>query len=92
MDNPTTDADAILVDYVLRYGGRCRECADAKVWGVCDHSGIPCHLESASKAVRHMLSAIRYGVKHGFIDNPIRALSVSTSPDETDTKPHTPAE
>lgn len=52
-----------VVDYIARYGGRCRDCADND--GVCPNSGLPC--AHNDKAIRHVLSAINYGVKHGFI-------------------------
>lgn len=52
-----------VVSYVSRYGGRCRDCGDND--GVCPGSGLPCG--SADKAIRHVLEAINYGVKHGYI-------------------------
>lgn len=61
--------DEKIIDYVLRFGGRCRDCADNN--GICENSGLPCEVPVAEKAVEHVLSAIRYGVKHGFIENPI---------------------
>ena len=55
-----TDA---LVGYVERYGGRCRDCGDED--GVCPSSGLPCG--GSGKAIRHVLDALNYGVKHGFV-------------------------
>ena len=52
-----------VVEYVSRYGGRCRDCADEN--GVCPSSGLPC--ADPTKAIRHVLNAYHYGIKHGFI-------------------------
>lgn len=52
-----------IVDYIARYGGACRDCADED--GVCPHSGLPC--ADRDKAIRHVLSALNYGIVHGFI-------------------------
>jgi len=52
-----------VVNYVARYGGRCRDCADEN--GVCPQSGLPCG--GAEKAIRHVLSAYQYGIDNGFI-------------------------
>lgn len=57
------------VQYVTRYGGNCRDCADAD--GVCLSSGMPCR--DAEKAVRHVFRAIAYGVQHGYIPSPLAA-------------------
>jgi len=54
-----------VVDYVSRYGGRCRECADHD--GTCAMSSLPCKSEDSDKAIRHVLRALNYGVKHGFL-------------------------
>ncbi len=56
-----------VVDYVSRYGGRCRDCADYD--GVCPGSGLPCGGER-DKAIKHVLSALNYGLKNGFIRQP----------------------
>jgi hypothetical protein len=53
------------VDFVMQYGGRCRDCADAD--GVCPASGLPCKSDEARRAIRHTLSALDYGYKHGFL-------------------------
>lgn len=55
--------DDKVVSYILRYGGRCRDCADQN--GICPGSGLPC--DGAEKAVRHVISAYNYGVEHGFL-------------------------
>lgn len=52
-----------VIDYVLRYGGRCRDCADEN--GVCPSSGLPC--SSARRAVEHVIDALAYGVRNGFL-------------------------
>lgn len=52
-----------LIDFVLQYGGRCRDCADEA--GFCPQTGIGCG--QRRKAVEFVLGAIEYGVKHGFV-------------------------
>jgi hypothetical protein len=52
-----------VIDYIARYGGRCRECADAN--GVCPSSGLPC--SNPEEAICHVLEAYNYGIKHGFL-------------------------
>lgn len=52
-----------LVTYLLRYGGRCRECADN--FGLCPNRPLPC--ADADKTIRHVLEAYNYGVTNGFI-------------------------
>lgn len=47
-----------LIDYVLGYGGRCRECADND--GICRGSGLPCKPDQARKAVEHVLAALAF--------------------------------
>lgn len=64
------DGDSSPIEYALRYGGRCRECADTRVDGICDHSGIPCDVKTARKAIAHVISALRYGVAQGYLANP----------------------
>ncbi len=56
--------DHTTIDYVLRYGGRCRECADHL--GICP-SGLPCDVDDAKTAIRHVLKALNYGISHGFL-------------------------
>lgn len=55
-----------LVDYIAQYGGRCRDCADEV--GICPGSGLPC--DNATKAIRHVLKAINYGVANGYLPDP----------------------
>lgn len=43
------------VGFVLRYGGRCRECGDQDF--VCPKSGLSCHRDEARKTVRFVLKA-----------------------------------
>lgn len=52
-----------VVDYIARYGGKCRDCADDGP--VCPNSGMPCG--GREKAIRFVLGAYNYGVKHGFL-------------------------
>jgi hypothetical protein len=62
----TADAlpdEKTCVDYVLQYGGRCRDCADEN--GVCPGSGLPCG--GQRKAVTHVMQALRYGLQHGYL-------------------------
>lgn len=70
--------------YVSRYGGRCRDCADAIKRGVCDHSGGPCDPNVERAVIRKTIEAIDYGLKHGFIENPFEVLrsSLSTAREE----------
>lgn len=57
------ELDGAVVDYISRYGGRCRDCADED--GVCPHSGLPCG--NAEKAIRHVIKAYNYGISNGFL-------------------------
>lgn len=57
---PLTDA---MIEYIARYGGRCRECGDFD--GVCPYSGLPC--DDPKKAIRHVLVALNYGATNGFL-------------------------
>lgn len=54
-----------VASYLLHYGSRCRDCADED--GVCPASGLPCEVPAALKAVEHVLAAITYGVRQGFL-------------------------
>jgi len=58
---------AEVVDFIGRYGGFCRDCADEN--GVCPGSGLPC--ADREKAIRHVLDAFNYGVKHGFLNEQV---------------------
>lgn len=51
------------VDYVNRFGGNCRDCADYR--GVCPISGLPC--AEREKAIKWVINAINYGVEHSFL-------------------------
>lgn len=67
-DWETTDqADKDAIAYVIRFGGMCRDCADTRVRGICDNSGMPCNSDVCRKVIAHALNAWRYGIKHGFI-------------------------
>ena len=53
-----------LAAYVVRYGGRCRDCADHD--GVCP-GGLPCDPSQARDAVLHVVQALNYGFAHGYL-------------------------
>ncbi len=56
-----------LVRYISRWGGStCKDCELAPD-GVCIHSGLPCDCDQSDKAIRHVLDAVSYGLKHGYI-------------------------
>lgn len=59
--------DHTTIDYVLRYGGRCRECADHL--GLCP-TGLPCDVDDAKTAIRWVLKALNYGIANGFLAHP----------------------
>lgn len=63
-------SDDHLVDYVLRHGGSCRDCADAD--GVCPTRGVPCDVDVERATVKHAVAAMRYGVQNGFLPNPFQ--------------------
>lgn len=52
----------ILIDRIIGYGGRCRECADND--GTCEGSGLPCDVPDARRAIRHVLDAKSYYDQH----------------------------
>jgi hypothetical protein len=56
---PARDA---LIDFLVKYGGRCRDCADEA--GFCPRSGIGCG--QREKAADYFVSALEYGSEHGF--------------------------
>ncbi|MBA8846216.1 hypothetical protein FHW02_004306 [Ochrobactrum sp. RH1CCR137] len=57
-----------IIDYVMRYGGRCRDCADED--GVCPTNGTPCEPKVKRAVIEHTLRSLEYGLSHGFIENP----------------------
>jgi hypothetical protein len=63
-----TDAE---IEYVASFGGRCRDCADED--GICPHSSLPCEPELARKAIRSVITALRYGNFHGYVESPADA-------------------
>lgn len=63
------------IDYAIQYGSGCRDCADARVRGVCDLNGTPCNTEMFRAAVKHAMKAWTYGIEHGYMDNPFSALT-----------------
>lgn len=70
--------DKAAIDYALRYGGMCRDCADTRVRGICDNSGMPCDPDVCRKVIAHALGAWRYGIKHGFVHDPLSARASSS--------------
>lgn len=66
------------VSYIAKYGGRCRDCADQD--GVCPSSGLPCG--GSDKAIRHVLSALAYGLNHKFIMAAVPATDARAEPSE----------
>lgn len=67
-------SDNDVVNYIIRYGGSCRDCADND--GVCD-DGTPCDPKTFGAVIKRTLKALEYGIKHGFVQNPF----ASTVPD-----------
>ncbi|CAN7339688.1 hypothetical protein LJR074_001928 [Acidovorax sp. LjRoot74] len=66
---PALNLTKAHIDYVARYGGKCRDCADEN--GVCPGSGLPCG--GARKAIQFVFDALTYGVTHGYITSPFVA-------------------
>lgn len=58
-------SDDETVRYVSRFGGFCRDCADED--GICRHKGLPCEKALNDLAIRHVIAALNYGLKHGYI-------------------------
>lgn len=56
------------VEYVQRYGGMCRNCADEL--GVCPSTGLPCG--NSEKAIKYVLDSISYGINHKFVEHPVK--------------------
>lgn len=71
---PKLAFDKTHIDYIHRYGGFCRDCADEN--GVCPSSGLPCG--GSKKAITHVLEALAYGVNHGYI--PVVLAAAPTTP------------
>lgn len=67
-DEGMREASKDTIDYVMRYGGRCRDCADEN--GTCPHSGLPCDTDAASKVIGFVLRAVDYGRRHGYLTTP----------------------
>lgn len=64
-EDPHPGESGDVIDYVMRYGGKCRGCADEN--GVFPTSGLPCASDDARKAVAWVLDAVAYGLKHGYL-------------------------
>jgi hypothetical protein len=60
---PAVPDDDATVEYIAQYGATCRDCADNN--DVCPTSGLPCG--GRKKAIRWVLRALNYGLKHGFL-------------------------
>ncbi|WP_435657231.1 hypothetical protein [Brucella pituitosa] len=56
------------IDYVMCYGGHCRDCADED--GICPRDGTPCGPAPKRAVIEHTLKALEYGISHGFIQSP----------------------
>lgn len=63
-DAGVPDATPDVIEYVQRYGGGCRDCADRD--GVCE-SGLPCSIKDSSNAISHVINALQYGLAHGYL-------------------------
>lgn len=63
--SPTYVPDRDIVYYVAKYGGRCNDCELTN--GICRNSGLPC---SGTQGIEHVINALRYGIRKGFISNP----------------------
>lgn len=74
------------VDFVMQYGGRCRDCADHD--GVCPGDFMPCHNGTKRSAVAWVIGALEYGRKHGYIveihaaTSPLRPITPLSQPRE----------
>lgn len=67
-----------LINYVGRYGGFCRDCADNL--GTCPLSGMPCDPKQQTAVIKHTIEALKYGIEHGFIESPF-AVKVPDVPE-----------
>ncbi len=66
------------VDYVMQYGGRCRDCADN--FGTCPMTNLPCGPDEARDAIQRILKAIDYGREHGYLPAALPAQPVAVRP------------
>lgn len=69
------------IDYVMRFGGRCRDCADED--GICPTNGTPCEPAPKRAVIEHTLKALEYGMSHGFIQSPFTRPSAPVERLET---------
>jgi len=58
-----------LVDHILRYGGKCRECGDN--FNICMKSGMSCDPDEARRTIRFVLKAREHFIEY-------EALSANT--------------
>ena len=63
---PNTLTSDRTIDYVMQYGGRCRDCADHD--GICPNSNLPCDPDDRKEAITRVLDAAKYGITHGYIE------------------------
>jgi len=56
---------AETIDFVMQYGGDCRDCADE--FGTCPHNSLSCDVTSARKAIGFVLRAVEYGQRNGYL-------------------------
>ena len=66
-----------VVDYIARYGSKCRDCADDGP--ICPSNGLPCEPDEQRKAIAHVLDALAYGEQNGFISRPAAPAEASTA-------------
>lgn len=78
--SPFVRATEEVVGYVMRYGGMCRDCADEN--GICPRAGLPCESSPARKAVRHVIEAVNYGLRHGYLPRAANKLTWASSTEE----------
>lgn len=76
-----------LVDYVMQFGGRCRDCADDGP--ICPSNGLPCGSKEARQGVGHVIKALAFGIKHGYLSNPFPLASEPIRQEPADPTPET---
>lgn len=75
MTSPSIRPEKIeeLIEYILQYGGRCRDCADCN--GTCQDNGFTsCDQAVRRKQIAAHIRALQYGFQHGFISDAARAF------------------
>ena len=61
--------DKGIINFIARYGPCYCEC----VGDTCQKSGLPCDFEERKVAIKSMLEALKYGIKHKFIVFPYQS-------------------